>query len=168
MIENYRMPPAVILAGGKGKRLLPLTATCPKPLLPLVGKPILFHILKRLENMGVTQAYVMTGYLGERIEEALSHYAGKLRPICVREESALGSAGCLRLLPELADEEDCLVVSGDAYFEFDLREAVRLRRQQQAAAVLCLARVENPIGLGMVDADDKGRGNRCCQEYDGR
>lgn len=157
MIENQTMPPAVILAGGQGKRLLPLTATCPKPLLPLVGKPILFHILKRLEGMGITQAYVMTGYKGEQIEEALAHYKGNLLPVCRREETPLGSAGCLQLIPELKKEEHCLVVSGDAYFEFDLREAVALCRKTDAAAVLCLAAVEDPRGFGMVDCAPDGR-----------
>ena len=87
MASKQMMPPAVILAGGEGKRLRPLTSTTPKPLLPMLGQPLLFHILRRLENMGVEKAYVMTGYLGEKIERELSRYEGALKPVCFREEN---------------------------------------------------------------------------------
>ena len=157
-METKRMAPAaVILAGGQGKRLRPLTATTPKPLLPVLGKPLLFHILKRLERMGVTDAYVMTGYLAEHIEAALQSYGGTLKPICIREEQPMGSAGCLSLIPGAEQWQECLVVSGDAYFEFDLWQAVELRRDKDCAAVLCLAAVEDPRGLGLLQCDKDGR-----------
>ncbi len=155
MIQDT-MPPAVILAGGKGMRLRPMTETTPKPLLPLAGRPILFHILDRLGGMGVTKAFVMTGYLSEKIESALKGYNGKVQTECIREETPLGSAGCFSLLGDKIDEA-CLVVSGDAYFEFDLRPALATLREKNAAAVLCLSRVECPTAFGMVNRERDGR-----------
>jgi len=157
MSTEFKMPPAVILAGGEGKRLRPLTATTPKPLLPMLGEPLLFHILRRLESMGVERAYLMTGYLGEKIKQALTQYRGKLKPVCIQEEQPKGSAGCLTLIPGLHTEKECIVVSGDAYFEFDLRSAVALKREKEAAAVLCLARAETPIGVGLVQSEADGK-----------
>lgn len=157
MVSKQTMPPAVILAGGEGKRLRPLTTTTPKPLLPMLGQPLLFHILQRLERMGVEKAYVMTGYLGEKIEKELQGYKGNLKTVCIHEKNPMGSAGCLTLIPEIASLAECLVVSGDAYFEFDLREAVAFRRQKDAAAVLCLARVDSPTAFGIVETAEDGR-----------
>ncbi len=157
MVSKQTMPPAVILAGGEGKRLRPLTATTPKPLLPMLGEPLLFHILRRLENMGVETAYLMCGYLGEKIESVLAQYTGKLKPVCFREEKPMGSAGCLSLIPGLPSQGECIVVSGDAYFEFDLRDAVDLCRKKDAAAVMCLARVDAPTAFGIVECKNDGR-----------
>lgn len=157
MTTKENMPHAIILAGGQGKRLRPLTATTPKPLLSVMGIPLLFRILKKLEQMGVKDAYVMTGYLAPQIENALLGYDGELKPICIREEGPMGSAGCLRLIADISRWEECIVVSGDAYFEFDLRQAVELRREKQAGSVICLSGVEHPEGLGILLCDRDGR-----------
>ena len=106
-------PCAVILAGGMGKRLRPLTETTPKPLLPVLGKPLLYHILQRLELMGVETAYLMTGYLSDRMESAVAAYEGKLKPICIKEETPMGSAGCLSLVEQAGQWQSCIVVSAD-------------------------------------------------------
>ena len=150
-------PLVVILAGGMGKRLRPLTSTVPKPLLPVLGKPLIFHILRKLEGMGIEQAYLMTGYLADKLENAIAGYDGKLKPICVREHTPMGSAGCFGLIDGVSEWNECIVVSGDAYFEFDLMEAVSLLREKEAAAVMCLSEVEHPQGLGLVQCDKEGR-----------
>ena len=88
---------AVILAGGEGTRLRPLTCDLPKPLVPVCGKPVLFYILELLGKHGCTEAAVAVRYRGERIESALGdgNY-GSVRTFVSYEDSPLGTAGCVK------------------------------------------------------------------------
>ena len=111
---------AVILAGGRGTRLKPLTNTIPKPLVLLGDKPILFHLLDMLQNQGVDEVIITLGYLGEIIEKALKNYKSEMKISFSYENEPLGTAGAVKNAAKDIDG-DFVVLSGDAYCEFDLK-----------------------------------------------
>ncbi len=151
----------VIMAGGEGSRLRPLTYTRPKPMMPIAGKPVLSRILELLGENGIHRAALTTMYLPEQIENAYGDaYAGvSLR--FFREKRPLGTAGSVRgVLPFLEeDEEDdsFLVISGDALCEFSLRDAIAYHRRQQADVTILLTERNPPNEYGVVQCDADGR-----------
>ena len=150
------MPTAFILAGGRGARLRPLTDETPKPLLPVGGKPLLFHILEDLAANGVSRAVVLTGYRGEMIEEALSKTALPLEVTTVCEEMSLGSAGAVRAALRYAGER-CFVICGDIYGRRDYRGFLKNHLQNRADASILLTKVDDPLEYGLARCDKEGR-----------
>lgn len=114
-----RIGTALVMAGGYGKRLGKKTKSAPKPLLAVGDKPILEHILARLEQSGIQEIFVSTHYLADRIREFLEARNGLARPNVIHEEASLGTAGALTLLPEPI-EGPILVVNGDVLTQLDL------------------------------------------------
>lgn len=149
---------AVILAGGAGTRLQPLTTELPKPMVSLLGKPVLEHILLLLREHGVKEAAItlhyrpeaITGYFGDGSAWGMQlHY--------FYEDTPLGTAGGVKACGAFLGEEDFLVISGDCICDFDLTEAYRLHRQRQAEATLLLHRVAEPLEYGLVRTDPEGK-----------
>ncbi len=141
---------AVILAGGEGTRLRPLTCDMPKPLVPICGKPVLFYILELLGNHGCTEAAIAVRYRGERIAEALgSGMYGNVRTFVSYEEAPLGTAGCVK--KAAADfGEDFIVISGDAMCDFDLSSMYRHHVHSGAAATIAVKSVDDPREYGVI------------------
>jgi len=148
---------AVILAGGKGTRLRPLTDGIPKPLLPVGGVPCIRHILRLLRAHGITEAAVTTGYLAEAVERELGSEAEGVSLTYFREETPLGTAGGVAQTRDFIGEEDFAVISGDAMCEIDLTAAFEERRRKNALALLVLTRVPDPGEFGVVLTDGDGR-----------
>lgn len=127
---------AVILAGGLGSRLRPITETVPKPMVPVAGTPYLEYQLRELARQDIRDIVLLTGYLGEQIEE----YFGTgerlgLRLRYSREPEPLGTGGALRLaLPML--EEDFLVIYGDSYLPIDYQAVLARLRPSTAEGVV--------------------------------
>ena len=151
---------AVVMAGGLGSRLRPLTTSLPKPLLPVVGQPMLAHILRLARSHGVTEATItvqhlaslIRAYLGDGSDLGVSlGYATEHRP--------LGTAGGVRAAASGFDD-DFLVMSGDAVTDIDLGELMQVHRASGALITLCLARRDDPREFGVVDVDDEGRVRR--------
>jgi len=147
---------AVIMAGGKGTRLRPLTCDKPKPMVPIVNKPMMEHIVELLVRNGFRQIAVTMCYLPEIIEE---HF-GDGREYGVdfhyyREETPLGTAGSVRNAEQFLDDT-FIVISGDALTDFDLSQAVRFHREKGAIATLVLTRVDTPLEYGVVMLDEEG------------
>jgi mannose-1-phosphate guanylyltransferase/phosphomannomutase len=145
---------AIIMAGGRGERLQPLTCGLPKPLCPLLGKPVVEYILELLQRHGLSRAVLTLGYQGIQLEEALAEYPGMELDFS-REESPLGTAGGVRHAAPEADEE-LLVISGDAMCDFDLRSAIRFHHAMGADATIFGYRVEDPREYGLLCTDQKG------------
>ncbi|MGH2542116.1 MAG: sugar phosphate nucleotidyltransferase, partial [Ardenticatenaceae bacterium] len=148
---------AVVMAGGEGSRLRPLTLGRPKPMIPLVNKPILSHILDLLKRHGITDVVITLQYLADRIKDYYgdgSNLGMKLEYSV--EDVPLGTAGSVKLASRLLDET-FLVISGDALTDFDLRRILEFHREKGAFATLTLARVPNPSDYGVVQTDDEGR-----------
>jgi mannose-1-phosphate guanylyltransferase/phosphomannomutase len=151
---------AVVMAGGEGTRLRPLTSNQPKPMVPVAGKPCMQHIIELLRRHDMTDIVVTVAYLPQVIRgyfddgAALGvelHYSVEERP--------LGTAGSVKNAEELLDET-FLVISGDALCDFDLRALIDHHRSRGATATLALKSVENPLEFGVVIVDADGRVER--------
>ncbi|NPA90914.1 MAG: NTP transferase domain-containing protein [Chloroflexi bacterium] len=148
---------AVILAGGEGTRLRPLTVGRPKPLIPVVNKPILAHILDLLKRHGMRDIVIAAAYMANVIQD----YFGNGHPLNLDiryavEERPLGTAGAVKnAAPYLHDT--FLVISGDILTDFDLSRLIAFHRARHALATIALYRVANPREFGVVVTDDDGR-----------
>ncbi|WP_324715660.1 mannose-1-phosphate guanyltransferase [Carboxydochorda subterranea] len=149
---------AVVMAGGEGSRLRPLTVQRPKPMVPVANKPILAHIVELLRRHQFTDIRATLHYLGDDIR---SHFADGaefgVRISYSVEESPMGTAGSVKLCEEFVGQEPFLVISGDALTDIDLAAATAFHKQRGALATLVLTRVENPLEYGIVVTDDEGR-----------
>ncbi|MBW5447111.1 NTP transferase domain-containing protein [Cohnella sp. CFH 77786] len=147
----------VILAGGKGTRLLPLTGSLPKPMVPLLGKPCMEYTILLLRRYGICDIAVTTHYR----PEALEHYFGDGSRFGVRlryfaETAPLGTAGGLKNARAFLDEQ-FVVVSGDALTDVDLSAFVRFHETRNSPLTLMLSRVAEPCAFGIVLTGPEGR-----------
>lgn len=148
---------SVIMAGGEGSRLRPLTCDTPKPMVRLCGRPILCYILDLLALHGVDEASITIRYLPDVITDAFEDGVyGKIRLNFAEEEHPLGTAGGVKNAAKGYDEP-FVVISGDALCDFDLSAAARYRELTDADAVILTARVEDPREYGLVTCDSEGR-----------
>jgi mannose-1-phosphate guanylyltransferase/phosphomannomutase len=141
---------AVILAGGEGTRLRPLTSNQPKPMMPLVNKPMLEHIVALLARHGFDDIVVTVAYLGNQIRDYFgdgSDFGVRMR--YATEDTPLGTAGSVRNASDELDDT-FLVISGDVLTDIDLGELVKEHRASDALASIALKRVENPLEFGIV------------------
>jgi mannose-1-phosphate guanylyltransferase/phosphomannomutase len=151
---------AVVMAGGEGTRLRPLTSNQPKPMVPIVGKPCMEHIVELLRRHGFEDVIVTVAFL----PQAIRSYFGDGEALGVDigysvEESPLGTAGSVRLAAGRLDDT-FLVISGDALCDVDLTELVEAHRQKEASATIGLKAVDNPLEFGIVVTDEDGRVER--------
>jgi mannose-1-phosphate guanylyltransferase len=149
---------AVILAGGQGTRLRPLTLWQPKPLLPLLEVPFLHWLIGRCRRAGLTDILLSVGYLGRQIEAALGDGAAwgvKLRYIV--EETPLDTAGALVLAQPYFNGDPLVVFNADILTDLDLAALMRCHLQSGAVATLTLARVEDITAYGLVEVGEGGR-----------
>jgi mannose-1-phosphate guanylyltransferase/phosphomannomutase len=147
---------AVIMAGGEGSRLRPLTCNKPKPMVPVAGRPILEHTLDLLKRHGITEVVLTLQFM----PTAIMNYFGDgsefgMRMRYVVENAPLGTAGSVRNAARFLDEP-FIVVSGDALTDFDLGSLYRFHRERGAKATLGLTRVPNPVELGIVTTAEDG------------
>ncbi|HLZ20780.1 MAG TPA: mannose-1-phosphate guanyltransferase [Ktedonobacterales bacterium] len=147
---------AVVMAGGEGSRLRPLTVTRPKPMVPIVGRPVMEHILNLLKAHGITDVVVTVQYMASAIEDYFgdgSQFGMHIN--YSREEVPLGTAGSVKNAEEFLDEP-FLVISGDALTDFDLGAIIKYHQDHKALATLTLAHVANPLEYGVIITDDTG------------
>ena len=148
---------AVVMAGGEGTRLRPLTSNQPKPMVPIVGKPCMEHILELLERHGFDDVIVTLAFM----PQAIRSYFGDGESLGLSigysvEESPLGTAGSVRLASGKLDDT-VLVISGDALCDIDLARLVEFHKEHGAAVTIGLKSVENPLEFGIVVTDEDGR-----------
>jgi mannose-1-phosphate guanylyltransferase / phosphomannomutase len=151
---------AVVMAGGEGTRLRPLTSNQPKPMVPIVGKPCMEHIVELLKRHGFEDVVVTVAFL----PQAIRSYFGSGESLGVEigysvEESPLGTAGSVRLAAAQLDDT-FLVISGDALCDCDLTRLVEAHREKEASVTIGLKPVENPLEFGIVVTDEDGRVER--------
>jgi NDP-sugar pyrophosphorylase family protein len=148
---------AVILAGGEGTRLRPLTLTTPKPVVPVVDRPFLRHQLDLLATVGVTEVVFSLAYQPERIFAVFGdgRALGKRIHYAV-EETPLGTGGAVKNAEAHLDDTT-IVFNGDVLTDVDLPAVVRRHREARASATLVLAPVPNPAAYGLVEFDEGGR-----------
>jgi len=147
---------AVIMAGGEGARLRPLTCDLPKPMAPVANRPIMEHILALLRHQGICEAFATLHYLADEVESYFGDGADfGIRLEYAVEDVPLGTAGSVRRLMDRL-RGTFLVVSGDALTDFDLRGAIAFHRARGAVGTLVLTRVANPLEYGVVIVDEQG------------
>jgi mannose-1-phosphate guanylyltransferase / phosphomannomutase len=147
---------AVIMAGGEGTRLRPLTSNTPKPMLPLANRPMMEHVVNLLRKHGFDEIVVTLAFLPQAIQTYFGdgsefgvkmHYAVELSP--------LGTAGSVRNAMDLLDER-FLVISGDVMTDIDLSKLVEFHDERNATATIGLVAVDNPLEFGIVITREDG------------
>jgi mannose-1-phosphate guanylyltransferase / phosphomannomutase len=149
---------AVLMAGGSGTRLRPLTCDLPKPMVPILNRPIAEHIINLLRRNDITEIIVTLHYLPDILRDYFqdgSDFGVKLT-YSVEEDQPLGTAGCVKNIAEWLDDT-FLVISGDSITDFDLKAAIAFHKSKGSKATLILTRVPNPIEFGVVITDKEGR-----------
>lgn len=145
---------AVIMAGGEGSRLRPLTCTVPKPMVKLCGRPVSEYILDLLDSHGCTEAVFTLRYHGAQIENYFN--SGRYKNISLDfsyEDMPLGTAGCVKKAAN-GFSEDFVVISGDAMCDFDLSAAIKSHKEKNAVATIITKTVTDPREYGCVISKD--------------
>jgi dTDP-glucose pyrophosphorylase len=145
---------AVIMAGGKGTRLYPLTRDCPKPLLPVAGKPILEHIILHLIGHGIRTIWISVNYLAEMITAYFgdgSRYGCAIRYL--HEKIEMGTGGSLSLLPAM--EHPFLVLNGDIMSHFNATGLLEHHEFKGSQATICVKRHYYEVPFGVVTVKDE-------------
>jgi mannose-1-phosphate guanylyltransferase len=149
---------ALVLAGGEGTRLRPLTYTTPKPVMPLAGRPFLSFMLDWLRDHGVDEVILSCGFMSEGVKRVLGDIYDGMRLRYVIEEQPLGTAGPVRLaLDEGVLEERLLVLNGDVLTDMDLSVELAQHESSGARVTLALYPVEDTASYGVVLTDSEGR-----------
>jgi mannose-1-phosphate guanylyltransferase/phosphomannomutase len=154
---------AIIMAGGQGTRLRPLTSDQPKPMIRIVNLPCMEHIVKLLARHGITDVGVTLQFMPEEIQDYFGdgsewgvniHYS--------IEDAPAGTAGSVKMAEQQLDLEGerLLIISGDALTDCDLTEVVRFHEEKDAEVTMVLKSVENPLDFGIVITEEDGRISR--------
>ena len=153
---TVRAMKAVIMAGGEGTRLRPLTSNAPKPMMPLVNEPMMEHIVRLLKQHGFDEIVVTVAFMANNIRSYFGDGSDfGVRMVYATEETPLGTAGSVRNAIDELDER-FLVISGDVLTDIDLTAIVKEHEEKEALATIALVRVENPLEFGIVITHDDG------------
>ena len=159
---------ALVLAGGEGTRLRPLTLTTPKPVMPLAGRPFLSYMLDWLESHGVDEVILSCGFMSGGVKRVLGDIYQGMRLRYVIEEEPLGTAGPVRLaLDEGLIDERLLVLNGDCLTDIDLTAELGQHERTGASATLALFAVEDTASYGVVPTDEEGRVEAFLEKWEG-
>ena len=149
---------ALILAGGYGTRLRPLTYTRPKHMLPIANRPHIEHVFDLLMRHGISEAGLLTSYLADAFSDVIARAAGAGMTIeTTFEERPLGTAGAFKNAQGLVGDDTFVAFNGDILTDLDLTLVLEWHRSKQAEATIVLHAVEDPSAFGVVPTDDDGR-----------
>jgi mannose-1-phosphate guanylyltransferase len=149
---------AIIIAGGKGTRLRPLTYGCPKPMLPLFDRPFLAWMIDRCREAGVYDILLNVHYQAQQVKayfEAGDRFGVKIRYI--EESTPLDTAGAIKLAEPYLTGETLIVFNADVLTDLDLNAVIKFHKNHQADATLTLTRVPDITPFGLVEVDADGR-----------
>jgi mannose-1-phosphate guanylyltransferase len=147
---------ALILAGGQGTRLRPLTSTIPKPVVPLVGRPFIAYMLEWVRGHGVEDVILGCGFMADAVREVLGDGAGLgIRLRYLEEPRPLGTGGALKFAEDLL-EDRFFMLNGDVLSDIDLSAQLRQHERTGARATLALYPVADPSAYGLVRCNPDG------------
>jgi len=149
---------AIIIAGGLGTRLRPLTYNIPKPIVPLVNKPFVFHQIELLKKFGINEVILNLHYLSDNIRNLFDD--GKRLGVKIYysiEKTLLGTAGAVKNAEEFFDNDPMLVFNGDILTDINLTKLINYHIEKKAKATLTLTTVEDPTIYGLVITDKEGK-----------
>ena len=148
---------AIIMAGGAGSRLRPLTCGRPKPIVPIMNKAVMGRIIELLKRNGITDIGVTLQFLPEKIEDMFGD--GSEMGVNIKyfiEDSPLGTAGSVKNAEEFLDDT-FVVISGDALTDIDLTKAIEFHKSKKTICTLVLKEVAVPLEYGVVMTDETGK-----------
>jgi mannose-1-phosphate guanylyltransferase len=148
---------AVVMVGGKGTRLRPLTNDRPKPILPVLDRPCLSYLIESLARGGIENVILACGYRSDKMAAAIGN--GSREGILIEyayEDVPMGTAGAIKLLEDRLDDT-FVAVNGDVFADIDLKKQIDEHRRAGAALTISLTPVENPCEFGIARLDDDGR-----------
>ncbi len=151
---------ALILAGGKGTRLRPLTLYTPKPIVPIANRPFLIYQIETLRNAGISDIILSLNYQPDKIQQVLddgAEFGVKLRYLT--EPNPMGTAGAYRFAADFL-HETTVVFNGDILTDLDLHKVITQHQEREATATIVLTPVENPSAYGLVETETDGRVKR--------
>jgi mannose-1-phosphate guanylyltransferase/phosphomannomutase len=150
---------AVIMAGGEGTRLRPLTVNRPKPMVPLVNKPIMEHVVDLLADQGIRDIGITLHYLPSTIKVYFADGSSQgVRFYYSMEDKPLGTAGGVRkLLKETGWNETLIIMSGDVFTNIDLKKMLEYHRRKGSVFTMAVRRVDDPTKYGITLLDEEGR-----------
>lgn len=150
---------AIIMAGGEGTRLRPLTSLRPKPMVPIVNQPVMEHIVGLVKHHGIDKVVATLAFMPSFIQDYFGD--GEEWGVEIRyaiEETPLGTAGSVKNAEPLLDtDEPFLVISGDAITDIDLTEVINFHKERGAAVTIALKRVPDPLDFGVVITAEDGK-----------
>jgi mannose-1-phosphate guanylyltransferase/phosphomannomutase len=148
---------AVVMAGGQGTRLRPLTSNQPKPMLPILGQPMMQHVLRLARGHGLTDVVATVQFLASVVRNFFGDGSDLGIDLSyVTEQQPLGTAGSVKNAEALLDDR-FVVLSGDSLTDVDLTELVKFHESKGGAVTVTLKRVEDPLEFGIVISDEDGR-----------
>lgn len=159
-MEFSKYMQALILAGGKGTRLRPLTVYTPKPIVPVMNRPFLLYQIEILARAGITDIVLSLSYQPDKIEDLLgngSDFGVSLR--YVTEPTPMGTGGAYRFAAEEI-RETTVVLNGDILTDLDISRLIAFHRSKASDATIALAQVDDPSAYGLVETGDEGRVKR--------
>jgi len=147
---------AIIMAGGEGSRLRPLTCDLPKPMVPIMNIPIMEHIINLLKKHGITEIGVTLMYLPQKIKDYFGNGSNfGVNITYFTEDTPLGTAGSVKNAEDFLDET-FIVISGDSLTNMNITKAIEFHRMKNSKATLVLTRVDVPLEYGVVITDKSG------------
>ena len=148
---------AVIMVGGKGTRLRPLTDTCPKPVLPVLDRPCLDYLIDSMVRGGVEHIILACGYRSEQVTNAIGD--GSSRNIRIEysyEDEPMGTAGAIKLIEHKLDDV-FIAANGDVFADIGVAAEIEEHFNSRACVTISLTKVPNPCEFGIARVDDSGR-----------
>jgi len=148
---------AVVMAGGFGTRIQPLTNSIPKPMLPILNKPMMEHIIKKLKSVGITEIVVLLYFKPEIIQNYFKDGSDLgIKINYVLPDDDYGTAGAVKKAQKYLDEK-FIVVSGDLVTDFDFKEIIGFHNAVNSKLTITLTSVEDPLQFGVVITDKDGK-----------
>lgn len=148
---------AVVLVGGEGTRLRPITETIPKPLVPLMDRASLHHVLDHLARHGVHEVVLSSSYLEETFHAFIEERHGDPRITWITEDTPLGTGGAVVNALDRVDDEAFVVLNGDILTDLDVTAMVAFHRERRATATIALSHVDDARPFGLVVTGEGGR-----------
>lgn len=149
---------AVIMAGGFGTRIQPLTHSIPKPMLPIMNRPMMEHTMMSLKALGINDFIVLLYFKPDIIQ---AHFgdgsAFGINITYVLPDADYGTAGAVKKAQEAIGNENFIIISGDLVTDFDFQKIFDYHQEKQSKLTITLTSVENPLEFGVVIANDEGK-----------
>ena len=154
--NNAKIMQALILAGGKGKRMKPLTNKIPKVLLPVTDRPFLFWLINFLKKQGIKEFILATGYKGKMIEDYFGN-GGKfgLKIIYSKEKKSLDTGGAVKNARKLIKGKEILIINGDSLVKINVKKMLKFHRSKKLPITMAVCKISNTQRYGKVIIDKK-------------